>query len=227
MPIRYLPEYPYVCFLIHHTTYTKRSNEKNTPLYRIADCRNHDLRSFLRRFLAATVRFRWHQRADATGFSIGTKGYIGTGYTGTYSTDWWEWDQATDTWTQKANYPGPGIVEAVAFSIGGKGYVLPAPTGNDFWCFDPVANSWSAKATFPGDARQAAVAFAIDIMGYITTGTSGNPTTMNDLWEYNSVTDSWSQKTAFPGTMRHYACGFSIGSKGYLAPDSPAAGQHC
>ena len=31
------------------------------------------------------------------GFPIGTKGYIGTGYNGTYPVDFWEWNQATDT----------------------------------------------------------------------------------------------------------------------------------
>jgi hypothetical protein len=40
-------------------------------------------------------------RADATGFSLNGKGYMGTGYSGTYQSDWWEYDPASDTWTQK------------------------------------------------------------------------------------------------------------------------------
>jgi len=50
----------------------------------------------------------WTQKADfgggvrgcAVGFSIGTKGYIGTGFNGNaFSKDFWEWDQATNIWT--------------------------------------------------------------------------------------------------------------------------------
>src|ERR1051326_2075685 len=62
----------------------------------------------------------WTQKANfggaarwaAVGFSIGTKGYIGTGNI-SYSRanpqqDFWEYDQLTDTWAQKANFPGIG-----------------------------------------------------------------------------------------------------------------------
>ena len=37
-------------------------------------------------------------RIGAVGFSIGTKGYIGTGSTALL-TDFWEWDQLTNIWT--------------------------------------------------------------------------------------------------------------------------------
>ena len=176
-------------------------------------------------FWLQKANFAGSNRADATGFAINGKGYIGTGFTGTYSTDWWEWDQATNVWTQKANYPGAGIVEASAFSIGDYGYVLPAPIGNDFWRFDPASNSWSQMAPFPGPARQAAVAFAIDSKGYITTGSA--PTlggSSADLWEYNTATNTWQQMADLTGSARHYACGFSIGSKGYIGTGSNAGG---
>jgi len=58
----------------------------------------------------------WTQKANFPGaarefcasFSIGAKGYVGVGYgnggvAGHYQ-DFWEWDQATDTWTQKSDY---------------------------------------------------------------------------------------------------------------------------
>ncbi|MBL0340315.1 MAG: T9SS type A sorting domain-containing protein [Bacteroidetes bacterium] len=163
-------------------------------------------------------------RADATGFSSGTKGYLGTGFTSTYATDWWEYDQPTNTWTQKANYGGTGIVEAAAFSIGSKGYVLPAPIGNELWQYDPILNSWTQMALFPGTARQAAVAFSIDTKGYIATGASSTlGASMADLWEYDSVTNSWMQKTDLPGPARHYATGFAIGTKGYVGTGISAA----
>src|SRR5687768_11906654 len=62
---------------------------------------------------------RWR----AVGFSIGTKGYIGTGNDGVDKNDFWEWDQATNVWTQKANFTGTARSGAVGFSIGTKGYI--------------------------------------------------------------------------------------------------------
>jgi len=156
-------------------------------------------------------------RADATGFAIGTKGYIGTGFTTTYSQDWWEYDQATNTWVQKANYGGSGIVEAAAFSVGSKGYILPAPIGNDLWQYDSQLDTWTQMAVFPGSARQAAVAFSIDTKGYITTGLSSTlGGSLNDLWEYDIPSNMWTQKSDLTGPARHYATGFAIGTKGYV-----------
>ena len=53
----------------------------------------------------------WTQKADfgglerygAVGFSIGNKGYMGTGTDdATFKKDFWEYDPAFNTWTQKA-----------------------------------------------------------------------------------------------------------------------------
>ena len=73
----------------------------------------------------------WTQKADfggtarygAVGFSIGSKGYIGTGYDGSYIKDFWEYDPAANTWTQKADFGGTARYGAVGFSIGSKGYI--------------------------------------------------------------------------------------------------------
>jgi N-acetylneuraminic acid mutarotase len=42
-------------------------------------------------------------RESGIGFSIGSKGYIGTGKNqgGNYTKDFWEYDPATNAWTQK------------------------------------------------------------------------------------------------------------------------------
>jgi len=41
-------------------------------------------------------------------FSVGTKGYVGTGWNGTGAydeSDFWEYDASTNTWTQKTGFP--------------------------------------------------------------------------------------------------------------------------
>jgi len=67
----------------------------------------------------------------AVGFSIGTKGYIGNGNNGSGIPDFWEWDQATNVWTQKQNFGTRD--QAIGFSIGAKGYIgTGAPNTKDF-----------------------------------------------------------------------------------------------
>ncbi len=58
----------------------------------------------------------WTKKADfpgtgrygATYFSIGTKGYIGVAIADSDFPifDMWEWDQTTNVWSRKADYPG-------------------------------------------------------------------------------------------------------------------------
>lgn len=175
----------------------------------------------------------WTQKADfgeterygAVGFSIGTKGYLGTGFRGGYDPpvsefkDFWEYDPNTDVWAQKADFGGTARLAAVGFSIGSKGYIGTGGTtfGNiykDFWEYDPTANTWTQKTDFGGLARYAAIGFSIGTKGYIGTGYNGSY--FADFWEYDPITDIWTQKTSFPGGARSYAASFVIGSKGYL-----------
>jgi N-acetylneuraminic acid mutarotase len=143
----------------------------------------------------------WTQKADfggtvrqsAAGFSIGSKGYIGTGqfYDGDdydYN-DFWEYDPATNAWTQKADFAGSARSSATCFTISGKGYV---GTGyidynnhelKDFWEYDPSTNTWTQKADFGGAARTSAAGFSIGSKGYIGTG-GDYPTFYKDFWEY-------------------------------------------
>src|SRR5947207_1360240 len=117
--------------------------------------------TFLMLLSYAQTRNIWTQKANfggaarywAVGFSIGTKGYIGTGLDNTvYKKDFWEWDQATNTWTQKADFGGTARPQAVAFSIGTKGYVGTGADalGNvkDFWEWNQTTNTWTKKADF-------------------------------------------------------------------------------
>jgi N-acetylneuraminic acid mutarotase len=161
------------------------------------------------------------QRVDAVGFSIGSKGYVGTGYDGSQNTlDFWEYDSVSDTWTQKADFGGTARQAAVGFAIENKGYVGTGYDGvntRDFWEYDPSSNTWTQKADFGGTARYNAVGFSIGNRGYIGTGYDGSY--KKDLWEYNPAEDEWTQKATLEsgfGGNRSAAVGFSIGGKGYV-----------
>jgi len=183
-------------------------------------------------------------RGSAVGFSIGAKGYVGTGgrKTGllsatTYYQDFYEFDPTGNaglgSWAAKTSFTGSARGGSVGFSVGTKGYVGTGAYGStasptvlkDFYEFDPAGNagagSWTAKTAFPGTARTAAVGFSIGSKGYV--GTGGYPSTSstsliyyNDFYEYDPVADSWTAKLSFPATARYGAAGFSIGSRGYI-----------
>ncbi|MBL4657939.1 MAG: hypothetical protein JKX73_08065, partial [Flavobacteriales bacterium] len=168
----------------------------------------------------------WTQKANfgpgnttsATGFSVGSKGYIGTGYGTFWKKDLWEYDPATDSWSQKADFGGIARVDAVAFTIGSKGYIGTGRQNTtkfkDFWEYDPASNTWTQKAFFGGVERQTAVGFSIGNKGYIGTGSNNGQ--LQDFWEYDPAADAWTQKADFGGTARYGAVGFGIGTKGYL-----------
>lgn len=167
----------------------------------------------------------WVQKADfggisrnfAVGFSIGTKGYIGTGYDGTINQkDFWEWDQATNVWTQKADFGGTARQGAVGFSIGTKGYIGTGNNQKDFWEWDQATNVWSPKTIFGGAGRSYAVGFSIGTRGYIGTGVDAGNTLKKDFWEWDQSSNIWTQKADFSGSARRWALGFSIGTKGYI-----------
>jgi hypothetical protein len=48
---------------------------------------------------------------------------MGTGYDGSYKSDFWEYDPSTQVWTKKADFTGAPRWSAVGFSIGNRGYI--------------------------------------------------------------------------------------------------------
>lgn len=175
------------------------------------------------------ANFAGMSRTDAIGFSIGNKGYIGPGLSsydgngGFISQDFWEWDQATNVWTEKAAFAGDPRSAAVGFSIGTKGYIGLGYDGyggnkSDFWEWDQETDKWTEKAAFAGGPRSGAVGFSIGNKGYIGTGIGEGPNyaSYRDFWEWDQSTNVWTQKVNFGGTSRYAAVAFSIGNKGYI-----------
>jgi hypothetical protein len=129
----------------------------------------------------------------AVGFSIGTKGYIGTGesYGSLSLSDFWEWDQGTNTWTQKANCISGGIDDATGFSIGSKGYI---GTGHNnasgysfsyFYAWEQTTNTWtSVLSTGFGTQEGSCVSFSIGTKGYVATGRNDALDDLKEFYEY-------------------------------------------
>lgn len=179
----------------------------------------------------------WTRKADfpeagrerAVSFSIDGKGYLATG--GFYSSELsafiflkelWEYDPSADNWNRKADFPGEERMNAVAFSVGKKGYVGLGfgGTGNlgefkDFWAYDPAANNWKRKKNFENLARSLAVGFAIGEKGYAGMGIGENLTFRNFM-AFDPLSDDWKSISPFPGAGRINATSFVIGNKAYI-----------
>ncbi|WP_317192843.1 Kelch repeat-containing protein [Aureivirga marina] len=159
-------------------------------------------------------------RSSAASFTIGNKGYVGTGYDGDeYLNDFWEYDSDGDYWVQKADFPGVKRSSAIGFAVNQKGYV---GTGyddvnelQDFWEYDPTLNVWEQKADFAGGVRRSAVAFEGINSGYVGTGYDGT-NDKKDFWKYEPITDSWTEVVGFGGEKRRAAATFTIDGKVYL-----------
>lgn len=156
-------------------------------------------------------------RRNAVGFSIGSKGYIGLGYSDTTASmlkDFWEYSPLSDSWTQIADFGGTARYSATAFAIGHFAYVgmgadqnSPYHFNKDFWKYDPAGNAWTSISDFPGTARYQCKAFTLGAKGYIGTGWN-QLSLFSDFWEYDPSIDSWSQKATFPGLAREASTAF-------------------
>ncbi|MEO5571311.1 MAG: T9SS type A sorting domain-containing protein [Bacteroidia bacterium] len=184
---------------------------------------------FIQSNLVNAQTYAWTQKSNfgggtryaAAGFSINGKGYMGLGITHvgwnyTYYNDFWEYNPATNVWTQKANFPGQARNSSSGFAINQKGYIVlgwaPAQL-NDLWEFDPVNNSWAQKTNFGGPARYDAAAFVVGNYAYV--GCGYNPY-QKDFWQYDPSNDSWTQIADIGGNPRSAAKGFSAGGFGYV-----------
>jgi N-acetylneuraminic acid mutarotase len=84
------------------------------------------------------------QRESASTFVINGKGYLCVGTFSSIVGTVWEYDVATDFWTQKTTFEGTARDAAVSFAVGSYGYITTGRNGStlrfdDLWLFDPTA----------------------------------------------------------------------------------------
>lgn len=162
-------------------------------------------------------------RTEAAGFYLDGKIYIGGGHDSEALNDFWQYDIASDSWTQKANLPFPHTQRACV-ELNGKGYFIGGygksvtPT-DDAWYldtmleYDPATDAFTAKAPYPA-RRAGMIAFVHNGKIYAGAGNTatGNPT--NSFYMYDPVTDSWSPKAAVPFAQANLSF-FVLGNTGY------------
>lgn len=178
------------------------------------------------------ANFPGGQREEAVGFSIGNKGYVGTGQlfvVGPNSTftnafdDFYEYNPATDTWTQKANFPGVARAYAVGIECGGKGYIGLGGSNDqtlsftDFYSYNNVTDIWTAQTNMPGVGSADAGIFTIGTDFYVVGGInfpsfSGTAACK----KFNTVTNTWSSAANYSGGIIIAPVSGSVNGKGYV-----------
>lgn len=170
------------------------------------------------------MNFSGPARIQAVALSIGEKGYITTGTSGTpysYFKDFQEYDAISNSWIFKSDVP-MSLRGSSGFAIGKNVYLTvgqsPYNYNDVLYQWNQTTDIWSTKTSFPANyERIAALGFSIGGKGYIAAGQSVNLTPLNDLWEYDTLTDSWIQKANIPGGGKSYAASFVINGKAYVA----------
>ena len=182
---------------------------------------------FLFLFFSGFAQLAWLKLADFPGngwvgtsyFSINGKGYVGLGFSASNlgTTEMYEYDPASNVWTQKASIPGARYT-CVPLVINNKGYIVSgykSGATKEVWEYDPATNVWTQKALFPGVGRTNAAGFIIGNKGYVGTGYAGGQSYV-DFYEFDPVANTWTQKADFIGAPRNGAATFTIGNYGYL-----------
>lgn len=193
------------------------------------------------------AEFPGANRTLAVGFSIGNKGYVGTGISNnsTRYNDFYEFDGSS--WTKRADCPLTPRSEAVGFGINGKGYITTGNDGNatqkDIAMFDPSTLVWTSTGipTLGGDKRSGAIALVHNNVAYIVGGAS-NGTVCTDMFAFNGT--NWSEKEriynakddsfdddygsagASTGIGRQFGVGFIIGDYGYITTGTVGANNN-
>ena len=165
----------------------------------------------------------------ATGFSIGTTGYLGTGWSGGAMNDFWEYNPANDMWLKDDDLPGDPRYGSVGFSIGNKGYIAFGQGSGyfkDCWEYDPTTESWKQKANFnvvSAPVGSYSVAFVIKGVCYIGSGVHAYRSpdqSHREFFAFDPAANFWSRKediaVGSDTNNRAYGCAFAIGSKGYV-----------
>ena len=167
-------------------------------------------------------------RRDAIAFTVEPYGYVGSGIDSvTASTpsaqklnDFWRYDKTTNSWTQIASIPGPGVYFATGFAIDSKGYLCCGKFGpnyysNQLWEYKPAIDQWTQLASFPGGVRYQLASFTIGYKAYVGLGTDQD-IYRKDIWEFDATTNSWNAKNDLPASERSATMTFSIGNRGYV-----------
>lgn len=170
------------------------------------------------------------KRARAVSFVLGQKMYVSCGVDTAeiVHNDLWEYDPATDSWSQRADMPAPARRNAIAAEFTDKAYVGlgidndDASIGSrlaDIWEYNPISNSWTQGQDFPGGDSLGvynATAFSNGKYLYVCGGKKGPSDYLEQLWAYDTDLQHWLRLADFPGGVRNKLSSFVVNEVAYV-----------
>lgn len=138
-------------------------------------------------------------RDDGVAFSLNNLGFVvtgsGDGSDYTESNRLFCYNPETDSWMEKAEFPGTKRQYSNVFTIEDKAYLIGgySESGNalnDVWSYDGDLDEWVQHSNFPGLPRWDASSLSMNGTGYFGLGTT-QVGTLNDIWEYHPENDDW------------------------------------
>lgn len=111
--------------------------------------------------------------------------------------DFWEYDIASNSWTQMPDLPAAGRHHPYHFAIGNDVYVgfgdNHAVIFKDFYKLSSISKTWTKLTDFPGESRVAGAQFAFGGNGYIVDGEGSDHQNLDEgeLHRYDPNNDTW------------------------------------
>ena len=145
---------------------------------------------------------------------------MGNGNSGNMN-DWWEYDIASNTWSQKPDFPDLPRHHPYQFAVGDYVYAGLGHGNNnaggtnifdELYRYDPQTEVWDQMKTLPAEGRVAGTQFNYGGKGYVLSGDGDDHTVMpfGSFWEYDPVEDKWNAMPSHPGSSRWAPSSFVI-----------------
>jgi N-acetylneuraminic acid mutarotase len=189
----------------------------------------------------------WNRKNDFPGDArvfpvsavVNQRAYAGLGFNGNrfsnpvlqdsaYLRDWWMYDQSSDSWIRKADYPDNFTNHAVAFCYHDEIYILHGfgllNFSQVFYKYNPFEDKWIKLNSFPGYARTCAV--GVSNGERIFSGTGFATWNEKDWWEYYPENDVWKKLKNMPDKGRINATAFSIANRIFVSSGRFFKGEH-
>lgn len=140
-------------------------------------------------------------RAAACATTLNGKAYVfaGRDSEGKRRNELWQYDPASDTWTNLGAAPMKGRVNATMTATDGHLYAglgysashayVDSAYQRDWWEYTPQTNTWRRLADFPNANTVAVSSFAVDGQIYALYGFGYGYT--REIYRYDAATDTW------------------------------------
>jgi len=133
-----------------------------------------------------------------------------------FEADTWEYDAATNAWTQTTPAPSPGTMASyhLAFDSSSSRSILfglaLAPNAMQTWAYNAATNTWQNRApgSQPGNRASHVIAYDGTLDRVVMFGGSLF-TTFADTWEYSYAANTWTETTPSPSPSGRVTAGMS------------------